>query len=335
MQTVATKEQSLTWMKDSEQKLTVELVAKYGEGQRARLQRGLRQAGEFWKAEDGDAAAFEAFVRANFAGDEATLNVMFERFQRLLEQLYGHMHEINREFRQQADLDLGPVLPFDEVFAGYDPAAHVQDDFFDNKLAFVVLLNFPLTTLEERLQHGANWSRRQWAEVRLAQAFSKRIPAAVNLGVARAASEADSYVAQYNIWMHHVLDQQGDRLFPPKLRLLSHWNLRDEIKSEYAEGPSGLPKQRTIQQVMERIVTQTIPQTVIDNPGIDWNPFTNEVKPAAEQDADPSAVKTGVAASNTPKPQLAIIAGVMIAFCSRRSMILNIADRLDSTGTVA
>src|SRR5947208_4856676 len=76
------------------------------------------------------------------------------------------MHEINREFRQQMDLDLGPVLPFDEMFGGYDPSAHIIDDFFQNKLAFVVLLNFPLTTLDERLKEGPNWTRRQWAEVR-------------------------------------------------------------------------------------------------------------------------------------------------------------------------
>ena len=109
---------------------------------------------EFWRAEDGSAAAFEDFVRANFAGDQATLDTMFYRYQHLLEQLNGHMHEINREFRQQADLDAGPVLPFDELFAGYDPSAHVVDDFFNNKLAFVALLNFPLTTLEERLSQG-------------------------------------------------------------------------------------------------------------------------------------------------------------------------------------
>ena len=301
MQTVATKEQNVTWMKDSEQKLTAELVAKYGEGQRARLQRGLRQVGEFWRAEDGDAQVFEAFVRLNFAGDQATLDVMFERFQRLLEQLNGHMHEINREFREQADLDLGPVQPFDEVFAGYDPAAHVQDDFFDNKLAFVVLLNFPLTALEERLQEGGNWSRRQWAEVRLAEAFSKRIPAAVNLEVARAASEADSYVAQYNIWMHHVVDDHGQRVFPPKLRLLSHWNLRDEIKADYADRESGLAKQRTIQQVMERIITQTIPEVVVNNPAVDWNPWTNEAKLSREADGESSGAKAEKI-TNAPEP---------------------------------
>ena len=54
------------------------------------------------------AATFEDFVRANFAGDQATLDTMFNRFESLLEQLGGHMHEINREFRQQSDLDARP-----------------------------------------------------------------------------------------------------------------------------------------------------------------------------------------------------------------------------------
>ena len=105
------------------------------------------------------------------------------------------------------------------------------DDFFQNKLAFVVLLNFPLTTLQERLKDGSSWSRRQWAEIRLAQGFSKRIPAEVNLSIAQAEAQAGQYISEYNIWMHHVLDAQGQRLFPPKMRLLSHWSLRDEIKA--------------------------------------------------------------------------------------------------------
>ena len=43
-----------------------------------------------------------------------------------------------------------------------------------------------------------------------------------------------------------------------------------------------------IAKVMERIVTQTIPQAVIDNPTVDWNPFTNKVtaSPAAEIEED-------------------------------------------------
>jgi hypothetical protein len=282
---------SPAWIEDSAHKMERELTAKYGEPQRARIQRGLRQVREFWRLEDGEAAAFEDFVRTNFAGDQATLDVLFDRFQHNLEQLAGHMHEIAREFRNQLDLDRGPVRSFDEIFGGYDPAAHVIDDFFQNKLAFVVLLNFPLTTLQERLQTGAAWTRRQWAEVRLAQIFSKRIPAEVNLAISQAQAEGERYISEYNIWMHHLIDRDGQRLFPPKLRLLSHWNLRDEIKADYADSENGLQKQRMIQQVMERIVTQTIPAVVINNPAVDWNPYTNEVKAAEEKDSDlpPSA----------------------------------------------
>src|SRR5437763_12154779 len=278
----------LSWVNASNAKLERELIAKYGEAQRLRLERRLRQVGEFWRPEDGDAAAFEEFVRANFAGDQATLNTMFNRFELLLEQLGGHMHEISREFRQQIDLDLGPVLPFDEMFGGYDPSAHIIDDFFQNKLAFVALLNFPLTTLDERLKEGPSWTRRQWAEVRLAQRFSKRMPADVNLPIGQAEAAAARYVAEYNIWMHHLIDENGERLFPPKMRLLSHWNLRDEIKADYADKQNGLAKQRIIQHVMERIVTQTIPAVVVNNPTVDWDPFTNDVKPTAVQDSEAS-----------------------------------------------
>src|SRR5262249_49521948 len=211
-----------SWMKDSAAKMEKELGGKTDEAGRARLSRGLKQVGQFWRAEDGDAAAFEDFVRTSFAADPKTLDALFDRMEFAFESLDGHMLEINRDFRKQSDLDLGPIYHFDEIFAGYDPAAHVIDDFFADKLAFTVLLNFPVTTLQERLAEGEKWSRRQWAETRLAERFSKRIPAEVNLAIGRAAAQAEQYISEYNIWMHHLVDDKGTRLFPPKMRLLSH-----------------------------------------------------------------------------------------------------------------
>ena len=291
----------LAWMKDSQGKLENELSNKYGETQRPRLQQGLKQVADFWRTEDGNEVVFESFVRTNFAGDQTTLDVMFTRFEYLMEQLNGHLTEIGREFRQQSDLDLGIIYPFDETFSGYSAGAHVTDDFFQNKLAFTVLLNFPLTTLHDRLLKGGQWSRRQWAEVRLAQQFAKRIPADINLYVSQITSEADQYISEYNIYMHHLVDANDVRLFPPNLRLLSHWNLRDELKANYREKETGLAKQKVIQQVMERIVTQTIPEIVINNPNVDWNPFTNEVKPAVVHDTD-EPVKTTLNVTDTPEP---------------------------------
>lgn len=288
------------WLESAAKKMEKELVDRYGEVQRERVHRGLQQVANVWFEEDGDRETFEAFVRRHFAGDQETLDTMFNRFEALLEKLDGHMNEIVLAFREQTDLDIGSILPFDEIFAAFDPGAHVGDDMFENKLAFAVLLNFPVTTLEQRLTEGPTWSRRQWAEARLAGRFADRIPAEVNQAMALASAESDQYIAGYNIWMHHLLNDEGERLFPAGMRLLLHWNLRDEIKAQYGN-PDGLERQRMIEKVMERIVTQTIPAIVVDNPHVDWNPYTNEVQEAAVIDS-PTPPPAGMKVTNAPEP---------------------------------
>ncbi len=257
--------------------IEAELVGRYGQAQQARLHRGIAQAAALWRGEDGDADAFAAFVRGNFIAEPAALDALFNRFQHNLEMIMGHSHEIHRELNTPSDLDTGPIAPYDEIFAAWDTSAHVLDDMFENKLAFIALLNFRLTALEERTREGANWTRRQWAEAFLAERFRQRLPAEANQAVAEAYAASDRYIARYNIWMHHLVDARGNRLFPAGKRLLSHWNLRDELKANYADRQNGLAKQRAIQKVMERIVAQEIPAIVIDNPLVDWNPFANTV----------------------------------------------------------
>ena len=119
-------------------------IAAHGEAARPRAERGVRQVAKLWREEDGDAAAFESFVQQHFAPDQARRVAMFRRLDGLHEQMDGSLLGMLLAFRWQTDLDLGPVEPYDELFAGYDPFAHVNDDFFANKIAFVVLLNFPL-----------------------------------------------------------------------------------------------------------------------------------------------------------------------------------------------
>ena len=288
-------------MKQTIAGLENEMAQKWGEAERPRIEQGIRQAAGFWRAEDGDEKAFAEVVRTYYAGDSVARNAFFSRMEKCLESLDGHMNEIARDFRWQTDLDLGEVYPFDQVLAGYDPSAHFVDDSFQNKLAFAVLLNFPVTTLKERLEQGPAWSRRQWAEARLAERFSKRVPAQVNLAITEAGSAADHYIADYNIWMHHVVDAKGMRLFPAKMRLLTHWNLRDQIKADYSDGKNGLPKQRQIAMVMDRIVTQTIPQVVIDNPYVDWDPAANTVKASLERDSDKPA-PSDMKVTTAPEP---------------------------------
>ncbi len=303
------------WMTESAAALETELVAKHGDAQRQRVQRGLDQVTNFWREEDGGRGEFEAFIRRHFVGDVVALDVMFARYEKLLEQLDGHSLEILLAFREQTDLDVGPIMPYDEIFAAYNPFAHVSDDFFANKLAFVVLLNFPITTLAERVDVGESWSRAQWAQSRLADRYSKRVPAQVSQAVSMAGAVADQYIAEYNIYMHHVVTGEGERLFPAGMKLLSHWNLRDEIKANYSSRDgAGLARQRAVQKVMERIVDQTIPKVVINSPHVDWNPYTNEVLAAAVSDVDePAPADPSITSDPEPDTRYEVLLGTYLA----------------------
>jgi len=261
------------------------LIAKHGDAHRARIEQGVDQVAKLWRPEDGDRTAFGAFCDEQFLADPNARDALFERMQTMLEQINGHNLEVGRATRWHTEVDTGPMQPIDALLAGYDPSAHVVDDLFASKVAFAALLNFPLTTLEARLRDGTSWDRRAWAEARLTGWFDTRVPS--NLAQAATAAEvaADQYIAGYNIWMHHVLGEDGKRRFPSGKRLISHWNLRDELKANYADD-EGLHKQRTIARIMERIVTQTIPRGVIDNPHLDWDPFANKVTAGQEVEAD-------------------------------------------------
>jgi hypothetical protein len=288
------------------------LVSQHGEGSRARIERGVRQAAAVWRPGDGDLAAF---AREQFVAEGAALDALFARLQSHLEQLDGHFLEMRRELRRPADLDTGPLLPVDALVTGYDPEAHLVDDLFANKVAFVALLNFPLATLDEKLRDGKRWTRRRWAEARLSDRFGRRVPAPVHQAMSVALSAADLYVADYNIWMHHLRGANGERLFPKEMKLISHWNLRDELKAQYAN-PGGEPAQQLILKVMERIVDQSIPRAVIDNPHVDWNPFTNQVTaaPAGEiEDGAPARPLSGALQAREPDVRYARLLDVFKA----------------------
>ena len=275
------------------------LLAKHGDAERARIERGVDQAAALWRAKDGDLVAFaaEQFVPAGAARD-----ALFARLEAMLEQIAGHNLEVSRAARWGAEVEAAPMLPVDALLAAYDPSAHVTEDLFTSKVAFAALLNFPLTRLDDRLRDGARYTRREWAEVRLTGRFDTRVPSALAQAAIAAETAADRYVAGYNLWMHHVLGADGARRFPAKKRLISHWNLRDELKANYADA-DGLAKQRTIAKVMERIVTQTIPAAVIDNPRLDWDPFANAVTAAAAGTVEADAPADRPAAPSTaPEP---------------------------------
>lgn len=264
------------------------LIASRGLACECRIRQGVRQAALRWWAEDGNAAAFADFCDAHFLTDPAELAAVVNRLQRVLEQVDGHLHEVRRELTTPVDLDTGSLSAADRLLAGVDLQAHIDDDLFRSRVAFLALLNFPVHTLPERLAQGPGWTREQWARSRMMDRFTQRVPAAVVQANTRAYLEAEQYVSGYNIRMDRLVAKDGTRPFPEGLRLISHWGLRDELASHYDGGSLGLAKQRLILRVMERIVRQEIPAAVVDNPDLLWEPVANRVRPVAgETAADP------------------------------------------------
>jgi hypothetical protein len=265
---------------DTVQQTIERLTAKHA-GQEERIRRGVTQVAQRWWPQDGDAEAFAAFCVQSFLADPAGLAAAFRQIEGLQEQIDGRIHEIRREVLTPIDLDTGEISPLDRLFADFDLAPHIDDDLFKTKVAFFALLNFPVHTLQERLEQGDGWDRETWARSRMTERYALRLPAAVAQEVTRVSIAAEHYISGYNIRLDRLLGTQGERLFPEGLRLISHWGLRDELASHYVT-PDGMVKQQIIYKVMERIVRQEIPVAVIDNPGLLWNPFTNEVRSAQE-----------------------------------------------------
>lgn len=256
--------------------VTSKLIEKHGSDLQFRIERGVKQTAALWRESDGDETAFEEFCLQQFIADQQELDLVFDRLENYFEYLYGYMGRIGFELNRQIHEDRGPILPIDQIFGAYSPGAHVQQDFFDNKIAFIITLNFPNYSLDEKNTLGKEWTGRQWGFARLGDMYTARIPANIIQENNRVYSEGRLYISEYNIFADQLRNDKGEQLFPDGMKLLSHWNIRDEIKSNY-DYENGLEKQEMLYNVMLHIIKQDIPKQVINNPEYQWNPLTNQL----------------------------------------------------------
>jgi hypothetical protein len=253
------------------------LTTQYGEAAKPRIEKGISQVAALWTEKDGTAKEFETLCQDYFVGDPGKLNLLFTRLSNNWESLFGHFNMISLDLKRAMHLDIGEMLNVDEIFGAYEPGNHFNDDFFNNKIAYVTAMNFPFYTLKEKEELGPRWTREEWAYVRMGDMFTSRVPAEASQKVSDALTAADNYISNYNIWVGNLVDDQMKTHFAKDMKLISHWNLRDELKANYNQGEEGALKQKMIYQVMLRIINQDIPDSVINNPGIQWNPFTNKI----------------------------------------------------------
>ncbi|VBB46719.1 conserved hypothetical protein [uncultured Paludibacter sp.] len=248
-----------------------------------RIERGVKQVAELWRETDGNKEDFAKFCKENFVSDTLKLDTLFSAIQRNLEILAGKFNQISLSLKEPLHLTGNPSTPVDILFGGYEPSSHLDEDLFANKVAFVAALNFPYYTLEEKTKLGEAWTRKQWAYARMGDRFTSRVPAEILQNAAETATKAEDYIANYNIYMGNLLNDKGEKLFPKDMVLISHWGLRDELKSDYQDKLRGQEKQEMIYTVMKRIIDQSIPQEVINSGKYDWNPIKNNVLENANQ----------------------------------------------------
>ncbi|NQV03029.1 MAG: hypothetical protein HQ542_10305, partial [Bacteroidia bacterium] len=253
------------------------VVTQYEEEDLFKISKGITLVASLWRESDGSAADFEAFCEKYYVADFQSKKKLFLRLSDNFETLFGHMNMMSLKLKEPIHLSSYELLDIDEIFAAYSPGSHFDDDFFTNKIAFITALNFPNYTLGEKTKYAKKWSRLEWAYARMGDLFTSRVPADVNQKVSEALSASDTYISNYNIWVGNLVDDKMETHFDKDMKLLSHWNLRDELKANYNQTGEGLVKQQMIYEVMLHIINQDIPEAVIDNPDLQWNPSTNQV----------------------------------------------------------
>lgn len=250
---------------------------------RTTMEKGLIQAAGLWRSEDGTPEEFIEFAKNHYIADPLARKVLFEKISTAFEVLEGSYNQISVRLQMPVTLTGDELTEIDYIFSGFSPSSHFSDDMFESKIAFITVLNFPNYTLAEKnafgegTADGIKWNRLEWAYARLGDYFTSRVPASINQKASLVYSESENYIASYNIYMGHLLTEDGRKLFPEDMVLLSHWNLRDELKSNYANVSNASEKQKMIYKVMEHIACQSIPKEVVNNPEYDWAPYSNKV----------------------------------------------------------
>jgi hypothetical protein len=270
--------QAMTSIDPAIQSMIVDsLEKKYPNADKLRIESGVKQAAYFWRSEDGSPENFKDFCLQNYIADEAALDTAFNKISRNLEILNGNFNRISVLLKEPLHMEMGEITPVDMMFGGYEPAGNLEEDFFNNKLAFYVLLNFKYYSLAEKLKLQNSWNRKEWAYARLGDLFTSRIPSMLNLKFGDILTKADTYISDYNIYLGNLRNgKQDSALFPKEMKLISHWGLRDELKANYGQS-DGLEKQRIIYEVMKRIIFQEIPSEAINSDKYLWNPYENKL----------------------------------------------------------
>lgn len=265
-----------------------------GNRDRSRMSAGVEQASRFWRPEDGDKEAFKKFCCEHYIADRQVLAAFAAAMERNLELIEGSFYQIRRSLKRPLDVDTGAIFPFDRLLASYDPHAGLGEAFFRTKIAFAVLLNFPLLSSEDVSKKNFPWSREltreDWARFRLAQRFASRVSPEARMHFSEVSDASRNYIYSGKIPVTRIVNEA---LKPVDERegftLLPHWEVRDEIRSLYGGGPAAQEKQQALYRVMERVACGEVPAEASGGREVLWEPSSNRLYTKNGQEISPQS----------------------------------------------
>lgn len=190
-------------------KVQTNLIKTFGSENEALINRGIKHAASLWRKSDGTVEEFKKFCLENYMDDDKEKVAVFNIISKNFESLWGHNNKIRLDLRENVVLDNGSYHMIDAMFASYSPNSHFTEDFYANKIAFIIALNFPPFSLEEKNELGEKWNSLEWAYARLGDVFTDRVPAEISQEIGSVGSSSEMYIADYNIYMGHLLNNSG------------------------------------------------------------------------------------------------------------------------------
>ncbi len=257
---------------DAVESVIRDLLVENGPEDAERITRGINQVANLWLSENGTEADFTTFCMKQFLPSGPDLDTAFMSIERQFEVIRGHSREISLALDYPVVTMVRPVSELDRLFAKSAPST----DYYKSELALAIALNFPYYSSAEKEQLGAEWSRVEWARVRIGDMFEYRSDPDKEPEPIELPDDLRDYTSLYILSMDHMLSPDMEILFPVGTRLNSHNGLRDEIKGLYSRDQP-LERQELISSIVMHIIYQTIPQCMIGETDFYWEPEANRV----------------------------------------------------------
>ncbi|MDR2556389.1 MAG: hypothetical protein LBC49_01600 [Bacteroidales bacterium] len=164
----------------------------------ARVYAGCLHTATLWNPKtDGDELEYEKFCIDNFVNDTAMRASLYNAISEYSRSIFGHQKAMEYELLTMRDKGGRGQNWFDNAYMQYSPVRYYTDNFYENKLAFAIALNFPYVDWKEKERVGGSYQ--QWKYYRLGDMFISRQPYEIGGEVIEAEIAMRRYAFEYDV----------------------------------------------------------------------------------------------------------------------------------------